>query len=77
MKNGNRPVYPNTNWGSDALGLTKREYFSAMAMQGLLSNSAWMESYDGKLYLMHATVVSEMALGYADKMLIELEKPKP
>jgi hypothetical protein len=31
------------------LGLTKKEYFTAKAMQGLLANSEWMEKHE-KLY---------------------------
>lgn len=33
------PVYPDKDWGNNgSYGLTKREYFAAMAMQGILSN---------------------------------------
>jgi hypothetical protein len=46
MKNADQPAYPITEAEKDRLdtnpdisymGLTKREYFAAMAMQGLLS----------------------------------------
>ena len=36
---GNDPAYPNGN----SQGLTKREFFAAMALQGLLSDSEEME----------------------------------
>jgi hypothetical protein len=40
MKNGNQSINPiNTNTLISQMGLTKREYFAAMAMQGLLSNT--------------------------------------
>jgi hypothetical protein len=40
MKNGHQSINPiNTNTLISQMGLTKREYFAAMAMQGLLSNT--------------------------------------
>lgn len=36
MKNGDQPAYPKE--GKTFQGLTKREYFAAMAMQGMLAN---------------------------------------
>jgi len=45
MKNADKSIYPFPHQNSDGYmqydvhtGLTKREYFAAMAMQGLLSN---------------------------------------
>lgn len=42
MNNANDPAFPNEN--PDAVpvysGLTKREYFAAMAMQGILSDAS-------------------------------------
>ena len=46
-------------------GLTKREYFAAMAMQGLLANSS------NSIY---PTEVAQDSLIYADALLAELEK---
>ena len=41
MTNGNECAYPMANpLNEHELGLTKREYFSAMAMQGVLSAQA-------------------------------------
>lgn len=43
MENKNQPAYPYRAWDEkngtyqDCNGLTKREYFAAMAMQGLLA----------------------------------------
>lgn len=61
---------PNVNafprmFGNDAPqdGLTKREYFAAMALQGLLA-------YSG--YLQHDCVVRSVRL--ADQLIIELNK---
>lgn len=59
MTNGNAPAYPSdheyTEGGYDGLdapvivhktsfGLTKREYFAAMAMQGMISNPYFAEN---------------------------------
>jgi hypothetical protein len=55
-------------------GLTKREYFAAMAMQGLLSNSNWMQEYQKEKYLMTDNVVAEVSTQYAEALLNQLEK---
>lgn len=47
------------------IGLTKREQFAAMAMQGLLANAELERFYDG---------VELMAVEKADALLAELEK---
>lgn len=51
------------------LGLTKRELFAAMAMQGLCANPYWTKST-------HANIAQGAAL-YADALLSELEKTTP
>lgn len=53
-------------------GLSKREYFAAKAMQGLLSNPNWMPEYKGEKYLMQREVVAEVAIKIADTILNEL-----
>jgi hypothetical protein len=56
-------------------GLSKREYFAGLAMQGLLSNSEFIKggSFDFK-----GTVerVSSIATNISDALLAELDKPK-
>jgi len=47
-------------------GLIKREYFAAMAMQGLLANQILKE-----------TKIAEAAVLYADALISELNKPTP
>ena len=47
-------------------GLTKREYFAAMAMQGMLSNQHG--------YFLEHNKLSEYALSYADALIKELNK---
>lgn len=41
MKNGEKPAFPasQSTHNKDEMGMTKREYFAAMAMQGLLYHS--------------------------------------
>jgi len=74
MKNSDMPAMPfvepegtcNVNEG-----LTKREHFAAMAMQGILSNPYWFEQgYYGE------SLVGTNALKYADALLAELERAK-
>lgn len=38
MKNSDQPAFPADSQTQTDGGLTKREYFAAMAMQGILSN---------------------------------------
>jgi hypothetical protein len=57
-------------------GLTKREHFAAMAMQGLLSNGRALTQeeiikYDGKTL---GEVTSIIAVSYADTLVNELNK---
>jgi hypothetical protein len=50
-------------------GLTKREYFAAKAMQGLLSNPEWMREYKGQKYLIETDIVAEVSVKIADKLI--------
>jgi len=56
-------------------GLTKREYFAAMAMQGMLSNSIVLKERHINLFDLER--ISENAILFADRILHELEKPQP
>jgi hypothetical protein len=65
--NANQPAFPqdwfeNGDVQPQSIGLTKREYFSAMAMQGILANNMLWEN------------VSELSVNFADDLLSELEK---
>lgn len=69
MKNGDLPAYPLPREISETLpntGLTKREYFAAMAMQGLLANKRY-----GKHYKTEEVVESSLII--ADEILDQLE----
>lgn len=67
--NGRKPAYPEVIAGTDGSyskgGLTKREYFAAMAMQGLCANSIPGKHHD------FAFLTGE-AVRYADALLSEL-----
>ena len=84
MNNGDSPIYPDPMRGSEQtfsnqephtlpIGLTKREYFSAMAMQGICS-----KPNDDKYHVnegwLHAETVAQNAIKIADELLKQLEK---
>jgi hypothetical protein len=77
MKNSRQPIYPIEIKGIDfefkALGLTKREYFAAVAMQGLLSS--FTEKAANGAWGSEVKETVQVALSYADTLLEELEKP--
>lgn len=82
--NGNKSAYPVHGGHGDDLrnhiiggGMSKREAFAMAAMQGLLSNSYYMERLENNY---KATVVSDMnrmlvmeSLDMADELLNRLE----
>lgn len=86
----NRPVtLPNgeTVLASNSEGLTKREYFAAMAMQGLMNCDETGTVLDAEFelgipkgtynYKKHwPMIVALRACGYADALIAELNKEK-
>jgi len=76
MNNSEMPAMPlsagameamEEGWGDTYAGLTKREYFAAKAMQGMLAT----RDYIGTEY---AKPCAKFAVTYADALLAELEK---
>jgi hypothetical protein len=67
MNNSDAPAYPD-NWDAKLPGLTKREYFAAMAMQGF-STIPYSDSDE-----MCANSDARRAVLVADALLKELEK---
>jgi hypothetical protein len=65
---GTRRVHPaeNHDWHESYQGLTKREYFAGLAMQGLLS--------DGNNSPFSCGKIAELAVGCADALIEELSK---
>ena len=58
-------AFPDHDYSSQT-GLTKREYFSALAMQGLLAEGGM--DYD---------CIPSRAVKFADALITKLNKPKP
>ena len=82
MKNADKPINPITrsyqeendfvNKWTPLIGLTKREYFAGLAMQGLISSFTEKASYGGWGTEMEATI--KCAIDYADELLKQLEE---
>jgi hypothetical protein len=70
MKNGEQPITVfDHEQGFN--GLTKREYFAGLAMQGLLANSAFSIDTDINLTVTEQYTIS--AIKYADELLKQLQ----
>jgi len=71
MKNADETAFPfeggNNNGVQPSSGLTKREHFAAMAMQGLIASDTpeWTGTPESQ---------AENAVKYADALLKELQK---
>jgi hypothetical protein len=73
LQNPNKPAFPITEEETDRIeegirihtGLTKREYFAGLAMQGVLTDSR-----------LSAEEAVEIATRAADHLLKQLEKPQ-
>lgn len=78
IKNGDLPASPvcydarmmGAYSKGEAMGLSKREYFAAMAMQGMLNGM--MCNADSR----HLELISEKSVKAADALLTELERTK-
>jgi hypothetical protein len=80
MENGKEPITPCTiqgrqGWGDkptisdrEVYGLTKREYFAGLAMQGMMANQG-LNSYENN-------TIAKWSIEMADALLAELDKPK-
>jgi len=57
-------------------GLTKREYFAAMAMQGMMANPAIMEAVTVSEFIVGnaSERIGSMSIKYADALITELTK---
>ena len=66
MDNGEQPInalpFDVDASKMECIGLTKREYFAAMAMQGLLSNHMMIDTTNYEW-------IAEHSIGYADALL--------
>jgi len=69
MKNSEKPAHPlNENDLTELSGLTKREYFAVMAMQGMIA-TGWSDPNSFE-------EVAKRSVAAATLLLIELEKPQ-
>ena len=72
MKNADNPINPIPEhfdkYQNENIGLTKREYFAGLAMQGMLANSS--------LNNLKEETVAEISVLCADKLLEQLENSK-
>jgi len=57
-----------------SFGLTKREYFAAMAMQGFSSNECWAKSMSPDDWEEYTTRLAKASVELADALLLELSK---
>lgn len=64
MENGKQPILDNQF--EDNKGLTKREYFAGLAMQGMLS--------DPNASNFKPPFIAELAVDFSDALLKELDK---
>jgi hypothetical protein len=67
MENGNKTAFPSDIHRYTDGGLTKREYFAAMAMQAYVNNYYGEED---------ETMQAIRSVKMADALLAELDKPK-
>jgi len=83
MNNANEPIVPHTFYQKDtnsetgeirvqSIGLTKREYFAAMAMQGILSNPEFFRININPSEIMKTITMA--ALDHADDLLLALSQ---
>jgi hypothetical protein len=70
MENGNKGAFSKADGGSQ-IGLTKREYFAALAMQGVLSHNSKYSPTPNQ-----AADIAMYAVQIADGLLKELDKTK-
>lgn len=74
MENGKHGAFSTGTDHYHQIGLTKREYFAGLAMQGLLVN------YNANMMWgnhPNFPMVEAAAVRCADQLLAELEKPQP
>jgi hypothetical protein len=87
MNNSQKPINPIFNeygWprksddlnpkADGLIGLTKREYFAGLAMQGIMSNSHWLKIQEGMSTEGLEEMNAAIAVQAADRLLKQLEK---
>ena len=72
MKNADKPINPVLTQNPSLIGLTKKEYFSVLALQGMLSNPNGVMNINGQ-WLRSPEQFAEMSILCADELLKQLE----
>lgn len=70
MKNAEQSAFPTQDMNSYYHGLTRREYFAGLAMQGLLANSSILDHHTRDAI----EWIADHATRQADELLKQLEK---
>ena len=70
MKNGDKPINPVLTQNPSLIGLTKREHYAGLAMQGLLAlpDKGTYGSFDEAIER-----ICEVSVKFADELLKQLE----
>ena len=76
MENGEYGAFACASDGAHQAGLTKREYFSVLAMQGLLTRVPKRDNDKVDLGILESKRIVEESVLMADALLEELEKLK-
>ena len=77
MENGKLTAYPlsgNHTGNPDTLGLTKREYFAGLAMQGLLTRVPQRQDGDVALGILESQRIAQESIIMADLILKQLKE---
>lgn len=80
VSNGNEPAHPtlSVEWGTPARGVTKREHFAALALQGILSVTGGpSDRISGEERAEYFRLYARDSVAAADALLLALEEVKP
>lgn len=75
MSNANDPAFPILNGAPSYPGLTKREYFAAMAMQGFIHCNLHADNSDLSIKTLNEMLAQTSVIA-ADALIAELAKGK-
>lgn len=76
MTNPDDPIHAwiDTHTGTGTMGLTKREYFAAMAMKGAFSEKGFVERFGAYDRSEVWKMIAENSIGLADALITALNK---
>jgi len=76
MENGKQGAFPKRADGAPQTGLTKREYFAGLAMQGLLTRFKQEDKAETCLTIFEHKRIAAESVIMADNILEALNRPK-